>query len=62
MAKITGIGGVFFKHREGQKRLLKWYEETLNLTVSEFGISFLEPSVFTLVTFNRKDINFFISK
>jgi len=57
MAKITGIGGVFLKYREGQKRLIKWYEEKLNITVSEYGLSFLEPNVFTLVTFNRKRNN-----
>ena len=55
MAKVTGIGGVFLKHREGQKRLIKWYEEKLNITVSEFGLSFLEPNLFTLISFNRKN-------
>jgi len=57
MAKITGIGGVFLKHREGKDRLIKWYKEKLNITVSEYGLSFLEPNIFTLVSFNRKRNN-----
>lgn len=57
MAKVTGIGGVFLKNREGKKRLIKWYEEKLNITVSEYGLSFLEPNVFTLISFNRKRDN-----
>jgi predicted enzyme related to lactoylglutathione lyase len=57
MAKVTGIGGVFLKHREGKQRLIKWYEEKLNITVSEYGLSFLEPNVFTLITFDRKRNN-----
>lgn len=57
MAKVTGIGGVFLKHREGKKRLIEWYKEKLNITVSEYGLSFLEPNVFTLISFNRKRNN-----
>lgn len=54
MAKVTGIGGVFLRTRGNQEKLIKWYDEVLNVQVSEFGLSFLEPNVFTLITFNRK--------
>ena len=57
MAKVTGIGGVFLKHIEESQKLIKWYEEILDITVSEYGLSFLEPNVFTLITFNRKSGN-----
>ena len=57
MAKVTGIGGVFLKHIEESQKLIKWYEEILDITVSEYGLSFLEPNVFTLITFNRKSDN-----
>ncbi|MDX1960490.1 MAG: VOC family protein [Leptospiraceae bacterium] len=36
MAKITGIGGVFFK-TENPKELSNWYKEHLGLTLEEWG-------------------------
>ena len=54
MAKITGIGGVFLKYNEDQKHLIKWYEQKLNITVSAYGLIFLKPNIFSLVTFNWK--------
>jgi catechol 2,3-dioxygenase-like lactoylglutathione lyase family enzyme len=36
MAKVTGIGGVFFKSRD-PARLRKWYAERLGLDVQSWG-------------------------
>lgn len=54
MAKVTGIGGIFLRESGNQERLIKWYNEILGMKVSEYGLSFLEPNVFTLITFSRK--------
>jgi predicted enzyme related to lactoylglutathione lyase len=37
MAKITGIGGVFFKSKGDPKELAAWYHKHLGLSLSEFG-------------------------
>ena len=37
MAKITGIGGVFFKAKSNPKELAAWYEKHLGLTLSPWG-------------------------
>jgi hypothetical protein len=37
MAKITGIGGVFFKTRNDAKGLASWYEKHLGLKLEDFG-------------------------
>ncbi len=37
MAKITGIGGVFFKSTDDNKALAQWYAEHLGLDLQEFG-------------------------
>lgn len=37
MAKITGIGGVFFKAKSDNKALAAWYEKHLGLTLSPWG-------------------------
>ena len=37
MAKVTGIGGVFFKSRNDNKALAAWYEKHLGLTLESFG-------------------------
>jgi predicted enzyme related to lactoylglutathione lyase len=39
MAKITGIGGVFFKAAD-QKKTHKWYAENLGLEIGEYGANF----------------------
>ena len=54
MAKVTGIGGIFLKLVDDQSKIVKWYDEILNIRVSDFGVSFLEPNVLTHITFNRK--------
>ena len=37
MAKITGIGGVFFKSRQDNKKLAAWYQEHLGLALESWG-------------------------
>jgi predicted enzyme related to lactoylglutathione lyase len=37
MAKITGIGGVFFKARTDHKALAAWYERHLGLKLAPWG-------------------------
>lgn len=37
MAKVTGIGGVFFLANEDSKTLLEWYERCLGLNLEEWG-------------------------
>ncbi|MET1163408.1 MAG: VOC family protein [Pseudoxanthomonas sp.] len=37
MAKITGIGGVFFKSRSDSKALAAWYKEHLGMPLEDFG-------------------------
>ena len=37
MARITGIGGVFFKSRDDAKALAAWYRDHLGLAMEDFG-------------------------
>jgi len=37
MAKVTGIGGVFFKSTKDNKALAAWYQENLGLRLEDFG-------------------------
>lgn len=37
MAKITGVGGVFFKSKGDSNALAQWYREHLGMTLSDFG-------------------------
>jgi len=37
MAKVTGIGGVFFKSRTDGKALAKWYQEHLGVALEDWG-------------------------
>ncbi len=39
MARVTGIGGVFFKS-PNPKKLTDWYAKHLGIVVSEWGVSF----------------------
>ena len=42
MAKVTGIGGVFFKSRNDPKALAAWYEKHLGLKLEAFGGAVLQ--------------------
>lgn len=37
MARVTGIGGVFFKARKDRKALAAWYREHLGIPLEDFG-------------------------
>ena len=37
MAKITGIGGVFFKSKGDDKALAAWYQKHLGMPVESWG-------------------------
>lgn len=37
MARITGIGGVFFKARGDEKALAQWYRDCLGLELEQWG-------------------------
>lgn len=37
MAKVTGIGGVFFKARGHRKELADWYRQHLGMALEDFG-------------------------
>ena len=44
MAKITGIGGVFFKSKGKGSDLAAWYEKNLGLSLQSWGGAILEWS------------------
>jgi predicted enzyme related to lactoylglutathione lyase len=44
MAKITGIGGVFFKCRNDNAALASWYEKHLGMQMSDWGGAILQWS------------------
>lgn len=52
MARITGLGGVFLTIGGDTRALLDWYHDVLGLQVGQYGIGFLEPNIFTLITFD----------
>lgn len=37
MAKVTGIGGVFFKSTNDHKKLAEWYSNNLGITLEPWG-------------------------
>ena len=37
MAKVTGIGGIFFLANDDNKALAEWYRRCLGLELNEFG-------------------------
>ena len=37
MAKVTGIGGVFFKSTTDNQALAAWYEKNLGMKLADFG-------------------------
>ncbi len=44
MAKITGIGGVFFKSQKDPKALAEWYQKNLGMPVEAWGGTILRGS------------------
>jgi len=37
MARITGIGGIFFKSRNDKAALAAWYQKHLGMQIESFG-------------------------
>lgn len=44
MAKITGIGGVFFKSQKDPKALSEWYQKVLGMPLEPWGMAILRGS------------------
>ena len=42
MAKVTGIGGVFFKSTNDHKKLAQWYSENLGIQLEPWGGAILK--------------------
>jgi len=42
MARITGIGGVFFKAKKDDRALAEWYKKHLGLELQDFGGAILK--------------------
>ena len=42
MAKVTGIGGVFFKSKSDHKALAQWYKKHLGLSLEDWGGAILK--------------------
>ena len=42
MAKVTGIGGVFFKSTKDDRALAAWYEKNLGVHLEDFGGAILK--------------------
>lgn len=42
MAKVTGIGGVFFKSTKDHKALAAWYQQHLGMKLQDWGGAILE--------------------
>ena len=42
MAKVTGIGGVFFKSTTDHKKLAEWYSKNLGLQLEPWGGAILK--------------------
>jgi predicted enzyme related to lactoylglutathione lyase len=42
MAKVTGIGGVFFKSTNDHKKLAEWYRENLGIQLESWGGAILK--------------------
>lgn len=62
MAKITGIGGIFFKAARADK-LKDWYQTNLGIDIGEYGANFHfgtedNPSGFTAWNIFDKDSNY----
>jgi predicted enzyme related to lactoylglutathione lyase len=42
MAKVTGIGGVFFKSTQDHKKLAEWYSQNLGMPLQPWGGAILK--------------------
>lgn len=42
MARVTGIGGIFFKSKGDDKSLSDWYQKNLGIQLEDFGAAVLK--------------------
>ena len=42
MARITGVGGIFFKSRNDSVALAAWYQKHLGMPIESFGVAVLK--------------------
>ena len=60
MAKVTGIGGVFFKSRNDHKALAAWYQKHLGMELESWGGAILrEHKAVTTWHLHAKDSEWF---
>ena len=66
MARVTGIGGIFFKSSSDKTALLNWYQDNLGLDIVENGFAILnwkddhaEDGGGTVVSIADKDSQWF---
>ena len=60
MAKVTGIGGVFFKSRNDHKALAAWYQKHLGMELESWGGAILrEDKAVTAWHLHAKDSQWF---
>lgn len=66
MAKVTGIGGIFFKSRQNSAALAAWYQKHLGMSLESFGGAVLnwqddkaEDKGMTVWTVAEKDSQWF---
>jgi predicted enzyme related to lactoylglutathione lyase len=60
MSRITGLGGAFFNITGDHEQLLEWYNKTLGLKVTEYGLNIASCKE-TLVTLKRSSNNAYIN-
>lgn len=53
MAKITGIGGVFIKTYQDEKRLRSFYKDKLGMRLSDYGVSIISDTNMILMTMEK---------
>ena len=66
MAKVTGIGGIFFKAAGDDEALAAWYQKHLGIVLDDFGVAVLnwqldtaEDKGLTVWTVAEKDSDWF---
>lgn len=62
MAKVVGVGGVFFKAND-TKKLQQWYQDVLGIEMGEYGATFMAKDFpdagYTAFSLFKRDSNYF---
>jgi len=56
MAKIIGLGGIFLSFKGDKDELHKWYYETLELDMTDYGTGFITGEQLMIITFKRDQL------